>query len=899
MTPGNARRARFGPFEFDPRSGELQGPAGTTLLSKQLSDLLEILVEHAPDIATRDEIRKKLWPNTTFIEFELGIRAATRKLRGFLTDSAEEPKYIETLKKRGYRLMVPVEWADASPAVARSTQSFQVDRLSGLTVSHYRIGEIIGRGGMGIVYRAQDLNLSRAVAMKFLPEELADDKHALVRFKSEACAVSTVDHPNICPVYEFDAYKGHPFIAMQLLQGQTLREHIIDGRFCLSEPEGLEIAIQIARGLQAAHEEGIIHRDIKPANIFITERNVAKILDFGVAVVFEVAEPSHIFGSALNPGVAWESSDAPPTGIGEKFGTAGYMSPEQIRGEMLDVRTDIFSFGLVLYEMATGDRAFSSDLEAVEHAILNLEPRPLRQLAPRVSHSLEAIIGKCLQKRREDRYATASALLAALVGARSAAQTAKRAAIEGPRILEAAAPSESTVDKPMEVIAMVRRARSQGLREYLQLEILPRLSPEDVRARPFRFQFEIGEDGEPLPTKIALRLESPSCSPICQTKKLIVPVNGDSEPCMFQITPLHDGDLVLLLELLNAEEHVIVSRPLRTSVVRESRAERPTLTFVTIPLESLPGWMDSAAGTTHAGAGMEERATSSPAVLVDEAENPPDKIVSELGTAFKSKTGGDPVTGKRAFATPVFPPASVHGNVVDGRYRLIKVIAHGGMGTVYLAEALQTGTKEPIIVGHRPQIDSSGRIEEPPSELAAPPLPPKSWAKPRWLVALAVFVFMALFPSLWLSRYKHAIPTKGTIPIKIVVARFSTSPHGDRSVAGTPSPLLDAQQIVAEQLAKIPDSQVSETPGTYKDITETCRDYSAALVVTGEISSSAKSGTNTTATHQMFTVTAIAWNCSNADKIASADSTAETAEQLPKAIEAAAAGLRQKIVTHK
>ena len=736
MTPGNARRARFGPFEFDPRSGELQGPAGTTLLSKQLSDLLEILVEHAPDIATRDEIRKKLWPNTTFIEFELGIRAATRKLRGFLTDSAEEPKYIETLKKRGYRLMVPVEWADASPAVARSTQSFQVDRLSGLTVSHYRIGEIIGRGGMGIVYRAQDLNLSRAVAMKFLPEELADDKHALVRFKSEACAVSTVDHPNICPVYEFDAYKGHPFIAMQLLQGQTLREHIIDGRFCLSEPEGLEIAIQIARGLQAAHEEGIIHRDIKPANIFITERNVAKILDFGVAVVFEVAEPSHIFGSALNPGVAWESSDAPPTGIGEKFGTAGYMSPEQIRGEMLDVRTDIFSFGLVLYEMATGDRAFSSDLEAVEHAILNLEPRPLRQLAPR---------------------------------------TAKRAAIEGPRILEAAAPSESTVDKPMEVIAMVRRARSQGLREYLQLEILPRLSPEDVRARPFRFQFEIGEDGEPLPTKIALRLESPSCSPICQTKKLIVPVNGDSEPCMFQITPLHDGDLVLLLELLNAEEHVIVSRPLRTSVVRESRAERPTLTFVTIPLESLPGWMDSAAGTTHAGAGMEERATSSPAVLVDEAENPPDKIVSELGTAFKSKTGGDPVTGKRAFATPVFPPASVHGNVVDGRYRLIKVIAHGGMGTVYLAEALQTGTKEPIIVGHRPQIDSSGRIEEPPSELAAPPLPPKSWAKPRWLVALAVFVFMALFPSLWL-RYATASELLAALEDARIDARAERQP---------------------------------------------------------------------------------------------------------------------------
>ena len=216
MAPSNTRRARFGVFEFDPRSGDLHGSTGATLLSKQISDLLHILVEHAPDIATRDEIEKKLWPNTTFIEFEISIRAATRRLRKALGDSVGEPKYIETVKRRGYRLMVPVEWVEALPTSAKANTTFQVDRLSGLMISHYLVKEVIGRGGMGIVYRAHDRELYRHVALKFLPEEFAADNEAHARLKREACAVASLDHPNICPVYEFAQHEGHPFIAMQL-----------------------------------------------------------------------------------------------------------------------------------------------------------------------------------------------------------------------------------------------------------------------------------------------------------------------------------------------------------------------------------------------------------------------------------------------------------------------------------------------------------------------------------------------------------------------------------------------------------------------------------------------------------------------------------------------------------
>jgi serine/threonine protein kinase len=410
-----AGRARFGPFELDLQAGELRTNGQARLLPDQVFHVLRILIEHDGDIATREEIKKRLWPNDTVVEFDHSINAAIRKLRMLLQDSAESPRYIETIPRRGYRLMVSVEHeastAEPNPSPEGDVTSLEGEgHLTGKIVSHYRVLEVIGGGGMGLVYHAEDLKLGRAVALKFLPEEVGDDPKARERFQREAYAVSALDHPNICTVYEFDEYQGHPFISMQLLQGETLREHVAAGRFRLSVPEGLEIAKQIASGLAAAHERGIIHRDIKPANIFITEKNVAKILDFGVAKMIEAGEPMDTTPPSDPQSPASNFVAAPHlTRTGLKLGTAGYMSPEQLRGGQLDVRTDIFSFGLVLYEMATGERPFSGATEAdVQQAIQFAKPKPIGELVADFSPKLEAIIAKCLEKEREQRYQSAS-----------------------------------------------------------------------------------------------------------------------------------------------------------------------------------------------------------------------------------------------------------------------------------------------------------------------------------------------------------------------------------------------------------------------------------------------------------------------------------------------------------
>jgi serine/threonine protein kinase/Tfp pilus assembly protein PilF len=379
-----------------------------------------MLVECEDELVTREEIQKKLWPNDTVVEFDQGINAAIKKLRQALGDSADEPRYIETIARRGYRLMVPVERMEAPAdfslqrqqvAAAPEIAEFKVGSLTGKTISHYRVLEIIGGGGMGLVYRAEDLKLGRAVALKFLPEELSNDPKALARFEREARAVSALSHPNICPIYEFDEYKSQPFLVMELLHGKTLREHLADGdgAFRLTDPAGLDIAVQVATGLEAAHEHGIIHRDIKPANIFVTERNVAKILDFGVAKVLEASEAQELAVAASREEISSTPVAANLTRTGLKLGTAGYMSPEQIRGERLDARTDLFSFGLVLYEMTTGQRVFNGETESILHdAILTREPKPVRELAPDISPRLESIICRCLEKEREKRYQSAS-----------------------------------------------------------------------------------------------------------------------------------------------------------------------------------------------------------------------------------------------------------------------------------------------------------------------------------------------------------------------------------------------------------------------------------------------------------------------------------------------------------
>ncbi len=273
--------------------------------------------------------------------------------------------------------------------------------LEGRTFSHYRILEKLGGGGMGVVFRAEDTKLKRFVALKFLPDDVTKDPLALERFRREAQAASALNHPNICTIHDIDEDNGIPYIAMELLEGVTLK-HRINGQ-PVPLDQLLEIGIGVLDALEAAHERGIVHRDIKPANLFVTDRGRAKVLDFGLAkqVAGRAVAETVTAGGVLD-------TDPNLTSPGMALGTVAYMSPEQVRGEKLDARSDLFSFGLVLYEMATGQQAFSGNTTGVIFAaILEREPVPPARLNPALPAELDRIIGKALEKNPRLRYQTA------------------------------------------------------------------------------------------------------------------------------------------------------------------------------------------------------------------------------------------------------------------------------------------------------------------------------------------------------------------------------------------------------------------------------------------------------------------------------------------------------------
>jgi serine/threonine protein kinase len=428
---------RFATFELDLRARELRKDGRSTALPDQSITVLAMLLERPRELVLREEIRTKLWPNDTIVEFDHSINTAIGRLRTALGDSAENPQYIETLPRRGYRWIGPAVSRESREPIERpaavgadpKSQFIADSNLIGKKVSHYRVLEILGGGGMGVVYKAEDLKLGRRVALKFLPEELASDPGAVQRFESEARSASALNHPNICTIYSVEEYEGQPFLAMELLEGHTLRDLIANvppDAPPLELAKLLDLAAQITAGLEAAHHRGIIHRDIKPANIFVTNQGQAKILDFGLAK-FSITDPAAAGstatdhredGSPNEPMRAAESLTASSPFLsrtGVAMGTAGYMSPEQVRGEKLDARTDLFSFGLVLYEMATGKRAFAGDTAPELHkAILKQAITPPRELNPALPANLEQIIGRALEKDREARYQSASEMRADL-----------------------------------------------------------------------------------------------------------------------------------------------------------------------------------------------------------------------------------------------------------------------------------------------------------------------------------------------------------------------------------------------------------------------------------------------------------------------------------------------------
>ena len=518
MERSPAQPVRFGGFELDTRAGELRKGGRRIRLQEQPFQILLMLLEHPGEVVNREEVRKRLWPNNTIVEFEHSIGTAIMKLRQALGDDAGTQRFVETLPRRGFRFICPLDdpgdlaaesgaasevmagapmgiAAEGQPAGAppEAAADFTHSDLIGRIVSHYRILERLGGGGMGIVYKAEDVRLGRKVALKFLPTALADNPVALARFEREARAASALNHPHICTVYEIDEVDGQPFLAMELMEGQTLKDLLAAGaveagpvkdrgggagarRAPLQTDRLLDLALQIADGLESAHAAGIVHRDIKPANIFVTKRGEAKILDFGLAKLNAgpgLAPVSYDEAPRAPQGAAQQGAPTATIDLsqltiaGAAMGTAAYMSPEQARGEEVDARTDLFSFGAVLYEMATGQQAFSGATSAeLREAILRREVTPPQRLDPALDPRLQLMIEKALEKDRDVRYQHASDIRADLKRLKRDTDSSRVVAAGLPRHLENGGvkpPLQRDRDDSQTIVGLIQRHKKAAI----------------------------------------------------------------------------------------------------------------------------------------------------------------------------------------------------------------------------------------------------------------------------------------------------------------------------------------------------------------------------------------------------------------------------------------------------
>ncbi len=383
---------RFGDFELDPRTYELRFAGRVLKLERIPMELLLLLIEGRGQLVTRDQIIERIWGKDVFLDTDNSINAAIRKIRQVLKDDREQPRFVQTIIGRGYRFIAPVVKGSPPPAieVAARPPAAAGENLIGEEVSHYRILSKLGSGGMGVVYQAWDTRLERTVAIKILPAAFSADSERLRRFEREARAASALNHPNIVTIYELGKDGDTHYIAMELVEGKTLRQLLASG--LLPMRRAIEIGAQIAEGLSKAHEAGISHRDLKPENLMVSHDGFVKILDFGLAKLASLEEqPDMCITSQTPPGLV--------------LGTVGYMSPEQAGGKELDFRSDQFSFGLVLYEMVTGKRAFHRSTAAdTLVAILREQPEPIGVQNRDAPAPLCWAIERCLAKEPDKRY---------------------------------------------------------------------------------------------------------------------------------------------------------------------------------------------------------------------------------------------------------------------------------------------------------------------------------------------------------------------------------------------------------------------------------------------------------------------------------------------------------------
>ena len=367
------REFQIAGWRAQPQFHQLVGPAGPVAVEARSMEVLVALAQGAGEVVSREDLLRRVW-GELFVE-EHVLTHAIWDLRQALGDAPKRPRFIQTVPKRGYRLVAPVSWLEQGVG----------------DTGRYQLDEPVGGGAMGVVFRAQDRRLGRAVALKFLPPEWSRDEMAKTRFLREAKTAAALDHPNLCTLLEIDETEdGRLFLVMPLYQGETLREEL--GRGPMAIARALSVAEQVAAGLAALHDEGIVHRDIKPGNIFLTESGEVKILDFGLA---KFAGSTRLTQTGSSPG------------------TPAYMSPERVRGEEAGPASDVWALGAMLYEALAGRHPFGAESEtATFFAILNSEPEPLTELG--IEEELAGIVTRALAKSVSSRFDSAEAIGQAL-----------------------------------------------------------------------------------------------------------------------------------------------------------------------------------------------------------------------------------------------------------------------------------------------------------------------------------------------------------------------------------------------------------------------------------------------------------------------------------------------------